>query len=580
LKRLAAPLLALALAGTALAAPVPAPAKRPNIVLVIADDWGFSDPGSFGSEQATPNLDAVARKGVRLANFHVAASCAPTRAMLLTGVDNHRAGLGNMPETIPPEHQGKPGYGAVLNDKVITLADRFRAGGWRTLYVGKWHLGHGPAGMPDARGFDRSLALSQSGADNFENKPNLLLYDHADWWQDGAPAKLPKRFYSPQLLVDQAMRYIDEQPGKPFFLTLGLLSNHIPVQAPDADIAAYKGRYASGWAALRAARAAGVAREGLLPTGPRVTMNDSPDWASLPPEENARRQRLMEAYAGMTRATDRELGRLIAHLKANGQWENTIFVFVSDNGPEGTDPMATWFPRLNTRINYDTSLAALGRPGSLGAVGPAWASALASPLRGYKFSGWEGGLRVPMFIAGPGVPQGKVARGLAHATDLAPTLLAMAGLPATTPATKLPLEGHDLAPLLAGGSVRGPDEALGYELSGNAALFMGPWKLVQNLRPYGDGRWHLFNIMTDPGETNDRAAAEPARFQAMQAAYQAWAKAHGVLPMPAGYSAPKQIEANALHELLPRRLAPLAGALLALALAWLIGRQWRRRPGA
>ena len=311
-----------------------------------------------------------------------------------------------------------------------------------------------------------------------------------------------------------------------------------------------------------------------------VTMRNSPDWSTLPADERARRTRAMQAYAAMTAATDRALGRLISHLKARGLWDNTIFVFVSDNGPEGLDPLRSHFQRFNTELNYDTAIGQQGRPGSFTAVGPAWASALAAPLRGYKFSGWEGGLRVPMFIAGPGVPRGGIARDFAHATDLAPTLLALAGLPATTRAGALPIEGRDLSPLLAGRPVRGEDEAVGYELSGNAALFMGHWKLVKNLPPYGDGRWHLFDIMADPGETDDRASAEPARFADMQARYARWAADHGVLAMPPGYAAPDQIQSNALRDLLPKRLAPLVGALIILMAGVWTGRRWKHRGRA
>ena len=226
-----------------------APAKRPNIVILLADDWGFSDVGAFGGEIATPNIDALAAKGVRFSNFHVAGSCSPTRAMLQTGVINHRAGLGNMPETIPPEHQGKPGYDAHLNNRVVTIADQLRAGGYRTYLTGKWHLGHTTDSLPTARGYDHALALAQSGADNFEDKPNLLLYDRTEWSEDGKPAKLPARFYSSTLIVDRMIRYIDSgnDSGKPFLASVNFIANHTPWQAPDADIASYGRRNPAGW---------------------------------------------------------------------------------------------------------------------------------------------------------------------------------------------------------------------------------------------------------------------------------------------------------------------------------------------
>jgi arylsulfatase A-like enzyme len=549
---------------------------RPNIVLIIADDWGFSDPGSYGSEIATPAIDALARTGTRFASFHVAASCSPTRAMLLTGVNAHKAGLGNMPETIPPDHHGKPGYNAVLAPGVTTLAQRLKTAGYATLYAGKWHLGHNAADLPGARGWDRALALSQSGADNWENKPNRLLYERADWTRDGKTARLPRRFYSSTLIVDEAIAQIDGVKGKPFFATLGFLANHIPVQASAADIAPYKARYDTGWSALRDARASGVAQAGVLAAAPRVRMNSTRDWAGLSPEERARWTRAMEVYGGMATAMDREVGRLVAHLKATGQYDNTLFVFVSDNGAEATNPEANRFTTFNAHMQYDMAPERQGQPGSFTYIGASWASAAASPLRGYKFSAWEGGVRVPFIVTLPPAmrqARGSVARAPAHAVDLAPTLLDLAGV-----ADRSGLEGRSLLPALAdpAASIHADDEAIGYELSGNAVLYQGARKLVKNLPPYGDGRWHLFDIAADPGETRDLAAADPVLFAALKAQWQRWATANQVLPMPAGYSAPKQIQANATRDLLPGRLAPMLASLWLLAVGLWVGRRWRR----
>jgi arylsulfatase/uncharacterized sulfatase len=570
-----------------------APAKRPNIVILLADDWGFSDVGAFGGEIATPNIDALAAKGVRFSNFHVAGSCSPTRAMLQTGVINHRAGLGNMPETIPPEHQGKPGYDAHLNNRVVTIADQLRAGGYRTYLTGKWHLGHTPDSLPTARGYDYALALAQSGADNFEDKPNLLIYDQTEWSEDGKPAKLPARFYSSTLIVDRMIGYIDsgKASGKPFLASVNFLANHIPVQAPDADIAAYAGRYTAGWTALRNQRRAGAVARGVMPVGvAMVTMNTSSDWSELSDQERQQRVGAMAAYAGMATAMDRDIGRLVAHLKAIGEYENTVFVFLSDNGAEATDPMAMGaFARWNATHLYDQSIAQQGRPGSLTAQGAGFASASVSPLRGYKFSASEGGLRVPMIMAWPGNPAirgGSVATGFAHVTDMPLTLLALAEV---TPQQGVfagrrvePMIGLNLSPMLTGSasSVHPADRPLGYELSGNAVLFKGDYKLVKNLPPYGDGHWRLYNIGVDPGETQDLSQSDPERFAVMQSDYAAFAKANQVLPMPEGYTAPDQIFANALRNLLiPRLLAlwPVA-ALLAAATAGLIWWRKRRRP--
>ena len=583
-------LTALALLSPATLGAQAAQPKRPNIVILLADDWGFSDVGAFGGEIATPNIDALAAKGVRFSNFHVAGSCSPTRAMLQTGVINHRAGLGNMPETIPPEHLGKPGYETHLNNRVVTIAEQLRAVGYRTYLSGKWHLGHTPNTLPTARGYAHALALAQSGADNFEDKPNLLIYDKTEWTEDGKPAKLPKRFYSSTLIVDKMIGYIGrgKASGKPFLASVNFIANHIPVQARDADIAAYAGRYNAGWTVLRNERRAAAVAKGVMPAGvPTVTMNTSGDWSKLSAQQQRQRAGAMAAYAGMGTAMDREIGRLIAHLKAIGAYDNTIFVFLSDNGAEATDPMSMGaFTRWNANQEYDQSFAQQGRPGSLTAQGAGFASASVSPLRGYKFTASEGGLRVPMIMAWPGNPAikgGSVAAGFAHVTDMPLTLLMLAGVAPQqgnfSGRRVEPMIGVDLSPMLTGvaSSVHSPDKPLGYELSGNAVLFKGDYKLVKNLPPYGDGRWRLYNITTDPGEAHNLSGSEPERFVAMQKDYAAFAKANKVLSMPEGYTAPDQIFENALRTLLIPRLLAMwpVGAALVMATAAVIW--WRRR---
>jgi arylsulfatase/uncharacterized sulfatase len=317
-------------------------------------------------------------------------------------------------------------------------------------------------------------------------------------------------------------------------------------------------------------------------------MKTTVDWNSLSDTQRRQRTGAMAAYAAMATAMDREIGRLIAYLKAEGEFENTIFLFLSDNGSEATDPMELGLlSHWNARILYNQSISEQGRPGSLTATGAGFASASASPLRGYKFTASEGGLRVPLIVTWPSHPEirsGAVAANFTHVTDVAPTLLALAGAPAQQGqfASRMvePMRGADLRPMLANpaAAVHAENKPIGYELSGNAALFKGRYKLVKNLPPYGDGRWRLYDITADPGETRDLSAAMPARFAQMQADYTAFAKSNGVLPMPPGYSAPQQIFDNALDTLLvPRLLAvlPYLGGLAVLlgGLIWV----WRRR---
>ncbi len=587
-------LVAALLLAPAQAAPAPAPnpspnPKHPNIVILLADDWGFSDVGSFGAEFATPNIDALAYAGMRFSNFHVAGSCSPTRAMLQTGVMNHRNGLGNMPETIPDAHRGRPGYDTVMNHRVVTLGDLFGAAGYNTYLTGKWHLGSDATRLPEARGYNRAFSLADAGADNFEQRPIEGMYDTAAWTENGKPATLPKNFYSSTFVTQKMIDYIDADraSGKPFLASINFLANHIPVQAPDSDIARYAALYKDGWTKLREARAKRAAALGIVPAGaPMVTMATTPDWAKLDVEERAAAVRVMQAYAGMATAMDREVGRLVAHLKAIGQYENTIFVFLSDNGAEPIDPYSRTRNRLFLNMQYDTSTANIGRRGSFAAIGPGWASAASSPLAGYKFSATEGGLRVPLIVSWPGNPKiraGAVNGGLAHVTDILPTLAELAGVADHGGRWKgkavEPVTGRSLVPMLGGapGSVHG-DDPLGYELSGNSALFRGDYKLVRNLPPTGDGSWRLYDLKNDPGETKDLTAAMPDRFAAMMADYRAYAKANGVLDMPAGYTADEQINAYAWKQQ-GRKRAIQAGLWLGGGIAAIVGLLWwwRRR---
>ena len=586
---IAATALAIATPAQPQATPQVAQQRRPpNIVILLADDWGFSDVGAFGSEIATPNIDWLAANGSRFTNFHVAGSCSPTRAMLQTGVGNHRAGLGNMPETIPPEHVGRPGYDTVLALNTVTIAEMLRSGGYRTYLTGKWHLGKDAARLPTARGYDHAFSLADAGADNFEQRPIEGMYARAEWTEDGRAAQLPARFYSSTFVVDQMIRYIeaDRASGKPFFASINFLANHIPVQAPDADIARYAGQYRDGWAALRASRSEQAVARGVIPAGAgRVTMTSDHDWTVLSPDERAAQTRVMQAYAGMATAMDREVGRLIAQLRSTGDLDNTLFVFLSDNGPEPLDPMAHWRNRQYLNWQYDLSAENIGRRNSFTYLGPSWASAAAAPLSGYKFSAGEGGLRVPMIIAWPGNPafrRGAAVHGMTHVTDIVPTLLGITGVAGhdTNWQGRVvePMIGNSLLPALTGAvdSIHGDDAPLGYELSGNAALFRGRYKLVKNLPPIGDGRWQLFDIESDPGETRNLAAEQPALFAQMHADYAAYAQRDGVLAMPAGYTADAQINANAFNSIMKPKLIRL-GLWFAGVLAFLAGAWWLRR---
>ena len=536
-------------------------AKRPNMVVMLADDWGFSDVGAFGGEMHTPHLNQLAQKGMRFSNFHVSASCSPTRSMLLTGVDNHLNGVGNMRETIPLSHVGRAGYLSVLNNRVVTIASLLQDSGYRTYVAGKWHVGKEPHNLPPARGFDRSLVLGDSGADNWETgKLYLDLTDKVYWYDNGKEAKMPKEFYSSEFYINKTLEYLktDAKSDKPFFAYVAFQANHIPVQAPQEFIDKYKGKYNKGWDVLRQERRNKAIELGLMPLNTPMAPLPSTHvaWDSLSETDKAYQARRMEVYAAMAEAMDHQIGRLIGHLKETGEYDNTVFVFLSDNGAEATDPYALAVGRWWLDQHYNRDFYRLGSKGAYSVIGPNWARAATSPLSTYKFFAGEGGIRVPLIISG--VPNmvidasPRIHQSLTHVNDIVPTLLDLAKVqhPGTTykGQTIYPLTGHSLLPVISGTAkrVRGPDEVLGYELSGNKALFKGDYKLLSNLAPVGDGQWHLYNIVKDPGETQDLQQALPELFQTLQADYAKWSKANGVLDMPTAYDPIEQVIVNSL----------------------------------
>lgn len=559
---------------------------KPNIVVILFDDAALMDLGVYGGEARTPHIDALARRGAMFTGYRTSPLCTPSRAMLLTGVDNHRAGAATIEEILPPAQRNRPGYRLRIEPEVLTIAERLRAEGYRTLMSGKWHLGHGPGDLPNGQGFDRSLALDASGADNWAAKPYMPYYTEAPWYEDGRPARMPASYYSSDLLVDRLTRYIEEAPagGKPFFAYLALQAVHIPVQAPAHFANGYRGRFDGGWEALRETRTRKARQAGLLPPGAGSAgfSANARSWRALTPDERRLSARSMEVYAGMIEAADAAIGRLIRRLEARGELDDTLFVVTSDNGPEPSDPVHQRGMGLWMRLHgYDWRLEGLGGPGSLNYIGREWAEALAAPGRRYKFYVSEGGVRAPLIVSGPGVAPGRRIDGLTFVTDVAPTLADFAG---ASPAPTAPaMDGVSLRAVLQGAQaqVRGPEAPLGLEVSGNAALYRGDYKIVRDMPPLGDGRWRLFDVVRDPGETLDLSNREPARMKAMLVDFAAYEARVGVAPLPAGYDTQKQLAANALAKQLPALAAATGLAALAMAgaAAW-VWRRLRTRSGA
>lgn len=563
--------------------------QRPNIVLVLADDLGFTDLAAYGSEIATPTLDTLARRGVKFTNYHTAANCAPARAMLLTGVEAHVAGVANIPETLPSGQRHHPHYQGVLGGNVVTVSTLLEDAGYHTYMAGKWHLGTGPGQLPSERGFERTVALADSGADNWEQRPYLPMYDKANWYADGKEFELPDDFYSSRFLVDKTIDFIDSNldDGRPFFVYLPFQAVHIPVQAPQEFIDRYMGVYDGGWDELREQRRARAVQLGIVPPGTSmVRMPTTADWNELDAGQRRYEAKRMAVYAAMVEAMDYNLGRLVDYLKQQGQYDNTLIIFTSDNGAEVSGTAASdsfWSRRGPATMGYRTDYESLGLKGSFNSISPSFASAAASPLAYYKFYTGEGGMRVPLIVAGAGLPlQGETSHAFSFVTDITPTLLSFAGV--EPPAARYrgrpvePMVGRDLRPLLFGEAERvyGPDDVVGYELAGHAALFQGDYKLAFIHGPLGDGQWHLYNIVRDPGETENLASVEPVRLQRMLAAYERYARENGVLSVPPGFDYMKQMVINTLHNQLR---VPLLVALLAalLMLPFLVAYRLRQR---
>ena len=531
-------------------------ADRPNVLLIVADDLGYSDLGVFGGEINTPNLDALGRAGALLTQFYSASTCSPTRSMLLSGTDNHLAGLGHMYEEMRANQVGYPGYEGYLNFRVASLAETMRDAGYRTYMTGKWHLGLTGETSPYARGFERSFSLAQGGAAHLGDMP-LIGAIPSTYRENGKLAELPDDFYSSRFYARKLIEYLksNEADGQPFFAYLAFTAPHWPLQAPKESIEKYAGRYAAGWDALQSKRFENMKKLGLIDKEavPFPRLASEPAWQDLPDDEKKVEARKMEIFAAMVDDMDRYTGEVIDYLKSSGQFENTFIFFMSDNGAEGAHLDIGW-EELEQWAGQccDNALENLGNGDSYTWYGPNWTWASSGGYRMYKQFTTEGGIRVPAIAYFPKqFQEGAVIGEFVTVKDVLPTILELTGVKHPGPTFNgrevLPLQGASMLSMLKGERKTTHNQAyvMGWELFGRRAIRKGDWKIVWE--PAGIpwepreldipvDKWRLYNIGEDPGELRDLSGDQPEKLKELVQEWEDYARENGVV-LP-DYSAP------------------------------------------
>ncbi len=515
-----------------------APAARPNIVVMLVDDMGWSDIGCYGSEISTPNLDRLAGGGVRFSQFYNTARCCPTRASLLTGLYPHQAGVGHMTqESKGADGKPLPGYSGRLNDRCVTIAEVLKTAGYFTAMSGKWHVGHDHGVTPLGRGFDRSLHAAAGGF-YFHDSPRTDLFlngKHVGRNDD----PLPKQWYSTDLWTEYGLKFIDEARAaeKPFFLYLAHNAPHFPLQAPPEDIARWRGKFKAGWDRLRQARHQRQVEMGLIDKAWALSPRPAavPAWESLTAEEQDRYDHLMAIYAAVVERMDQAVGTLVKGLEERGVLENTLVLFMSDNGGNAEAGVSGRFKGLN--------------PGDAQSdifIGECWATLNNTPFVRYKHYTDEGGIATPLIAHWPkGISQtrrGAMETQPGHLIDVMATCVDVAG--ATYPREFnnkpiTPAEGVTLRPAFEGQPLGRP-QPIFWEHEGNRAIRDGKWKAVA----LSDQPWRLFDLAGDRTEQHDRASAEPERLKELTAKWDQWAARASVLPLGGWRDAPNKAGAR------------------------------------
>jgi arylsulfatase A-like enzyme len=517
---------------------VPERQRRPNILLVVADDLGYSDLGCYGGEIATPTLDALAANGLRFAQFYTTARCCPSRASILTGQYPHRVGVGHMVTDM-----GHPGYRGRLSDDAVTLAEVLKLAGYRSFMSGKWHVG---TPDPTRHGFEQYFGTLISAATYWDPEKYLRL-------PQGSRTRNYDRdsFYGTDVLTDYAMDFLEDArttPDQPWFLYLAYHAPHFPLHARPEDISRYRNRYTGGWDLLREERLARMKQLRLVGRDTRLSPRskftnygesvsaENPSWESLPQDRRADLAMRMAIYAAMVDRMDQNIGRVVSELRARGELDNTLIMFLSDNGacaewdPFGFDVSSS----PNNVLHRGDQLEGMGGRGTYHSVGSGWANASNTPWRMYQPYSHEGGISTPCIVHWPaGFRRRNVVESApAHLIDLMPTIVEASGAqyPKRIDTRQiLPMAGASLVPALRG--ERMPQRALYFEHEGTRAVREGRYKLTA-LR--GES-WRLYDMERDRTELEDLAARQPRRVESLARKWDTWAAGNQVTPLPATY---------------------------------------------
>ena len=509
----------------------PTEPQKPNILLLVGDDTAFGDIGAFGSEVKTPNMNKLAEAGVRFTNFHASPVCSVTRSMLLTGNNNIEVGLGSFDYSIYPPTKGKKGYESYLTDDAVTISELLKDNGYEVYKSGKWHLGGEKPGSkgPLGWGFTKEFGIYSGGSNHWNNlamtpdfhDPNGLNMKRVEEWTlNGQSYDRPEGIYSGEVYTNQMLEFIKDgtKKDKPWFAYMAFTTAHFPVQATEAPF-----------------------------------NNLTKKWEDLTQKEKEKQAKIMATYAAMIEDQDNRIGQLLDYLKSSGQLDNTLIVYVTDNGPEGFEPtnpktgnpaMAKWVEN-----NFDSSFEAIGTANSENVIGTSWANAATGGLQWWKWFIGEGGIRVPMMVVPAGAFSEKYARAgeksnaVASVKDIPMTILDYANIkhPMTRykGRTIIPPSGVSMKPFLDGTSsvVRTEKDWWAFELFGNGYIMQGELKAMKvRTGMFGDGKWHLYNVVSDPSETYPLEDKNPEKLKAMIALYDSYVAKNNILEVDSAWS--------------------------------------------